>query len=92
MSQDELHPEEGLVPPVDQEAWLSLLNEDGQLEDDLTLRKVSQLTVLEISFLPISSMFFLTLLLLLFLECYLYDFVDSNSEMFLFRILPWCTL
>ncbi|KAJ9577600.1 hypothetical protein L9F63_005787, partial [Diploptera punctata] len=39
VSQEELHPEEGLVPPVDQEAWLSLLNEDGQLEDDLTLRK-----------------------------------------------------
>lgn len=40
MSQDELHPEEGLVPPVGQDEWLSLLNEDGQLEDDLTLRKV----------------------------------------------------
>jgi hypothetical protein len=40
VSQDELHPEEGLAPPVDQKEWLSLLNEDGQLEDDLTLRKV----------------------------------------------------
>ncbi|KDR24295.1 TBC1 domain family member 16, partial [Zootermopsis nevadensis] len=39
VSQDELHPEEGLVPPVGQEEWSSLLNEDGQLEDDLTLRK-----------------------------------------------------
>jgi hypothetical protein len=40
VSQEELHPEEGLVPPVGQEEWLSLLNEDGQLEDDLALRKV----------------------------------------------------
>lgn len=40
MSQDELHPEEGLIAPVGLEEWQSLLNVDGQLEDDLTLRKV----------------------------------------------------
>ncbi|XP_067006037.2 TBC1 domain family member 16 [Anabrus simplex] len=39
VSQEELHPEEGLVAPVGQEAWLNLLNEEGQLEDDLILRK-----------------------------------------------------
>ncbi|KAK7788661.1 hypothetical protein R5R35_013084 [Gryllus longicercus] len=39
VGQDELHPEEGLVPPVGRDMWINLLNEEGQLEDDLTLRK-----------------------------------------------------
>ncbi|KAJ8873777.1 hypothetical protein PR048_024611 [Dryococelus australis] len=41
VGQDELHPEEGEMGPVDAAMWLSLLNEHGQLEDDLALRKVS---------------------------------------------------
>jgi len=40
VSQDELHPEEGLITPVGLEEWQNLLNVDGQLEDDLALRKV----------------------------------------------------
>jgi len=40
VSQDELHPEEGLIAPVGPEEWQNLLNVDGQLEDDLALRKV----------------------------------------------------
>jgi hypothetical protein len=40
VSQDELHPEEGLIAPVGLEEWQNLLTMDGQLEDDLTLRKV----------------------------------------------------
>ncbi|XP_063231993.1 TBC1 domain family member 16 [Bacillus rossius redtenbacheri] len=39
VGQDELHPEEGGVAPVDAAAWLGLLNDEGQLEDDLALRK-----------------------------------------------------
>ncbi|XP_071443514.1 TBC1 domain family member 16 [Hetaerina americana] len=39
VKEEELHPEEGLIPVVDQEFWSSLLNEEGQIEDDLTLRK-----------------------------------------------------
>ena len=64
MSQEELHPEEGLVPPVDQEAWLSLLNEDGQLEDDLTLRKVSLIHCTG-NFIFISLCVFIIVLLLI---------------------------
>nr|CAD7407138.1 unnamed protein product [Timema poppensis] len=40
VSQKELHPEDGRVAPVDESIWLSLLNEEGQVEDDLVLRKV----------------------------------------------------
>ncbi|CAG2059749.1 unnamed protein product [Timema podura] len=40
VSQKELHPEDGGVAPVDESIWLSLLNEEGQIEDDLVLRKV----------------------------------------------------
>nr|CAD7427468.1 unnamed protein product [Timema monikensis] len=39
VSQKELHPEDGRVAPVDESIWLSLLNEEGQVEDDLVLRK-----------------------------------------------------
>lgn len=35
----ELHPEEGQVPKLTEEVFRSLFNEQGQLEDDLTLRK-----------------------------------------------------
>lgn len=35
----ELHPEEGQVPKLTEEAFRCLLNENGQLEDDLLLRK-----------------------------------------------------
>ncbi|KAK2588253.1 hypothetical protein KPH14_004283 [Odynerus spinipes] len=39
VSRDELHPEEGQVPMITSLAWKDLLNEKGQVEDDLTLRK-----------------------------------------------------
>ncbi|KOC60131.1 TBC1 domain family member 16 [Habropoda laboriosa] len=39
VSRDELHPEEGQVPMITSLAWKDLLNERGQLEDDLALRK-----------------------------------------------------
>ncbi|KAH0956015.1 hypothetical protein HN011_009692 [Eciton burchellii] len=39
VSRDELHPEEGQVPMITSLAWKDLLNERGQVEDDLTLRK-----------------------------------------------------
>lgn len=39
VSRDELHPEEGQVPMITSLAWKDLLNEQGQVEDDLTLRK-----------------------------------------------------
>lgn len=35
----ELHPEEGQVGKLTEELFRSLFNENGQLEDDLTLRK-----------------------------------------------------
>lgn len=35
----ELHPEEGHVPKLTEEMFRALFNENGQLEDDLTLRK-----------------------------------------------------
>ncbi|KAG8221891.1 hypothetical protein J437_LFUL006709 [Ladona fulva] len=37
--EDELHPEEGQMGMVDEAFWLGLLNEEGQVEDDLLLRK-----------------------------------------------------
>ncbi|XP_043795970.1 TBC1 domain family member 16 [Apis laboriosa] len=39
VSRDELHPEEGQVPMITSLAWKDLLNERGQVEDDLALRK-----------------------------------------------------
>lgn len=39
VSRDELHPEEGQVPMITSLAWKDLLNEKGQVEDDLALRK-----------------------------------------------------
>ncbi|KYN04386.1 PREDICTED: TBC1 domain family member 16 [Cyphomyrmex costatus] len=39
VSRDELHPEEGQVPMITSLAWKDLLNERGQMEDDLALRK-----------------------------------------------------
>ncbi|XP_058790396.1 TBC1 domain family member 16 isoform X2 [Phymastichus coffea] len=39
VSRDELHPEEGQVPMITSLAWRDLLNERGQVEDDLTLRR-----------------------------------------------------
>ncbi|XP_078036787.1 TBC1 domain family member 16 [Augochlora pura] len=39
VSRDELHPEEGQVPMITSLAWKDLLNEKGQVEDDLVLRK-----------------------------------------------------
>ncbi|XP_034942229.1 TBC1 domain family member 16 [Chelonus insularis] len=39
IARDELHPEEGKVPMITSLAWKDLLNERGQVEDDLTLRK-----------------------------------------------------
>ncbi|XP_020707779.2 TBC1 domain family member 16 [Athalia rosae] len=39
VSQDELHPEEGQVAMITSLAWKDLLNERGQVEDDLALRK-----------------------------------------------------
>ncbi|KAG7189432.1 hypothetical protein KM043_017134 [Ampulex compressa] len=39
VSRDELHPEEGQVAMITSLAWKDLLNERGQVEDDLTLRK-----------------------------------------------------
>ncbi|KAL7295532.1 hypothetical protein TKK_0011176 [Trichogramma kaykai] len=39
VSSDELHPEEGQVPMITSLAWQDMLNERGQLEDDLGLRK-----------------------------------------------------
>ncbi|XP_043289234.1 TBC1 domain family member 16 isoform X2 [Venturia canescens] len=39
VSRDELHPEEGQVPMITSLAWQDLLNERGQVEEDLALRK-----------------------------------------------------
>ncbi|KAG5318994.1 TBC16 protein, partial [Acromyrmex heyeri] len=39
VSRDELHPEEGQVPMITSLAWKNLLNERGQMEDDLALCK-----------------------------------------------------
>lgn len=39
IARDELHPEEGQVPMITSLTWKDLLNERGQVEDDLTLRK-----------------------------------------------------
>ncbi|XP_011301366.1 TBC1 domain family member 16 [Fopius arisanus] len=39
VARDELHPEEGQVPMITSLAWKDLLNERGQVEDDLALRK-----------------------------------------------------
>lgn len=39
VSQEELHPEEGRVPPVSPVTWQHLLTPQGQLQDDLALRK-----------------------------------------------------
>ncbi|XP_016839631.1 TBC1 domain family member 16 isoform X1 [Nasonia vitripennis] len=39
VTRDELHPEEGQVPMITSLAWKDLLNERGQVEDDLALRK-----------------------------------------------------
>ncbi|XP_046815674.1 TBC1 domain family member 16 isoform X2 [Vespa crabro] len=39
VGRDELHPEEGQVPMITSLAWKDLLNEKGQVEDDLALRK-----------------------------------------------------
>lgn len=39
VSEEELHPEEGHTAPISREVWESLLNELGQVEDDLALRK-----------------------------------------------------
>ncbi|XP_053594980.1 TBC1 domain family member 16 [Microplitis demolitor] len=39
IARDELHPEEGHVPMITSLTWKDLLNERGQVEDDLTLRK-----------------------------------------------------
>ena len=40
MGEDELHPEEGHIGVVDLDVWIQVLNPEGQIEDDLTLRKV----------------------------------------------------
>lgn len=39
VARDELHPEEGRVPMITSLAWKDLLNERGQIEDDLALRR-----------------------------------------------------
>nr|XP_018901702.1 PREDICTED: TBC1 domain family member 16 [Bemisia tabaci] len=39
VNKDDLHPEEGKVPILTEELWCNLLNEVGQLEDPLFLRK-----------------------------------------------------
>lgn len=39
IARSELHPEEGQVPMITSLMWKDLLNEKGQIEDDLTLRK-----------------------------------------------------
>lgn len=39
VSRDELHPEEGQVAMVTSMIWDEILNDKGQVEDDLTLRK-----------------------------------------------------
>ncbi len=40
VGEDELHPEEGQIGIVDLDVWIQVLNPEGQIEDDLTLRKV----------------------------------------------------
>jgi len=45
VSLDELHPEEGTIGVVDLDVWIQVLNPDGQVEDDLTLRKVRFLVI-----------------------------------------------
>lgn len=39
VGEDELHPEEGQIGIVDLDVWIQVLNPEGQIEDDLTLRK-----------------------------------------------------
>ncbi|XP_034242727.1 TBC1 domain family member 16 [Thrips palmi] len=39
VGEDELHPEEGQIGVVDLDVWIQVLNPEGQIEDDLTLRK-----------------------------------------------------
>ncbi|XP_054283998.1 TBC1 domain family member 16-like isoform X1 [Macrosteles quadrilineatus] len=39
VSESDLHPEEGTVSPISSADWVEMLNCDGQLEDDVPLRK-----------------------------------------------------